>query len=218
MSISEAVGYLASVIIAVAMMMQGLVRLRLTGLVGCLTMALYGGLIGAWPITAANAFIALVHAHHLRGLLSTQARFELQPISQTSHWYFDRFIAFHAQDIAISHPRFDVAAIPHRRGFFILRDMQSAGLFLYVDEGEALRIHLDYVTPAFRDLKNARFAYEAFDARFADGQARRFVVRPDTAEMRSYFLKVGFRPTGGSQEGDLERPIPPSGGARASGR
>jgi hypothetical protein len=85
LSTSEAVGYLASVIIAAAMMMQGLVRLRLTGLVGSLTMALYGGLIGAWPIIAANVFIAMVHAHHLRGLLSTRARFELQPISQTSH-------------------------------------------------------------------------------------------------------------------------------------
>jgi hypothetical protein len=95
--------------------------------------------------------------------------------------------------------------------------MLSAGLFLYVDEGEALRIHLDYVTPAFRDLKNARFAYEAFDQRFADGQARRFIVRPDTAEMRAYFLKVGFRSVAGRKDGELERPIPFS-GARASGR
>ncbi len=208
MSTSEAVGYLASVIIAAAMMMQGLVRLRLTGLVGSLTMAVYGALIGAWPITGANLFIAAVHAYHLRALLFVQTSFELQPISQTSHWYLDRFITFHAQDIASSHPRFSAANVVHRKGFFILRDMLSAGLFLYVDEGDALRIQLDYVTPAFRDLKNAHFAYEAFDKRFADGSARRFVVHPDTPEMRNYFLKVGFSPRRDGAPGELERPIP----------
>jgi hypothetical protein len=205
MTLPEALGYLASLLIAVAMMMQGLVRLRLTGLLGSLTMAVYGGLIGAGPILGANLFIAAVHAFHLRRLLGSATHFELQPIARTSHWYFDRFLRFHAADIALSHPRFDAAKIPERQGFFILRDMLSAGLFLYADEGESLRIHLDYVTPAFRDLKNARFAYGAFDRQFADGVARRFVVRPDTAEMRAYFLKVGFEPGGG---GELVRPIP----------
>jgi len=205
MTVPEAIGYLASLLIAVAMMMQGLVRLRLTGMVGSLTMAAYGGLLEAWPILGANLFIAAVHAVHLRRLLGSDTHFELQPISRTSHWYFDRFLRFHAADIALSHPAFDPERIPNRDGFFILRDMLSAGLFLYADEGERLRIHLDYVTPAYRDLKNARFAYSAFDRQFTDGVARRFVVRPDTPEMRAYFLKVGFRP---GHEGQLERPIP----------
>ena len=54
MTLPEALGYLASLLIAVAMMMQGLVRLRLTGLLGSLTMAVYGGLIGAGPILVAT--------------------------------------------------------------------------------------------------------------------------------------------------------------------
>jgi hypothetical protein len=204
----EIVGYIASLLIAAAMMMRVMLRLRLVALAGSLTMALYGALIAAWPIVIANAFIAAVHVWHLRHLLFNPAHFELQPISQTSHWYFDRFIRFYAKDIARSHPGFDLKRLSDRRGFFILRDMLSAGLFVYTEEGRSLRIHLDYVTPPFRDLKNARFAYAEFDRRFANLHADRFIVTPDTDEMRAYFARVGFTPLADDPT-TLARPIHP---------
>lgn len=205
--VAELVGYLASVLIAAAMMMKAIVRLRVVALVGSLTMMAYGALLGAWPIIAANAFISAVHGWHLRQLLLNTQHFELQAISQTSHWYFERFVRFYSKDIGNSHPGIDVLRLPHRRGFFILRDMLSAGLIVYTVEGDALRIHLDYVTPPFRDLKNARFAYAELDRRFHDSPATRYVVTPPSQEMAAYYRRVGFRPLA-SDPTTLERPIP----------
>jgi hypothetical protein len=204
---AELIGYLASVLIAIAMMMKGIVRLRVVALVGSLAMAIYGALLGAWPIIAANGFIAAVHVWHLRHLFFNPGHFELQAISQTSHWYFERFVKFYSNDIARSHPGIDVLNLPHRRGFFILRDMLSAGLIVYTVEGDALRIHLDYVTPPFRDLKNARFAYAELDRRFHESPATRYVVRPPSREMAAYYRKMGFKPMP-TDPTTLERPIP----------
>lgn len=204
---AEIIGYVASVLIAVAMMMRGMVRLRVVALLGSVAMTIYGALLGAWPIIVANGFISAVHLWHLRHLVFNPGHFELQPISQTSHWYFDRFIRFYSADIARSHPGVDIRKLAHRRGFFILRDMLSAGLLVYTVEGDALRIHLDYVTPPFRDLKNARFAYAELDRRFHDSPATRYIVTPPSREMAAYFRKVGFRPMA-SDPTTLERPIP----------
>jgi hypothetical protein len=200
------VGYLASGLIALAMMMKVIVRLRIVALLGSLTMGTYGALIEAPPIIAANLFIAAVHAWHLRALLFSRVHFELQPIARASHWYIERFVAFYGADIQRSHPGFDLAKVPNRRGFFILRDMLSAGLFIYSEEGDALRIHLDYVTPAFRDLRNSRFAYHEFDRRFAESPVRRFIVTPPSPEMASYYRRMGFFDSA-AEPGLLERPI-----------
>lgn len=208
MDAHELIGYLSSLLIAAAMMMSVMLRLRIVAVLGSLLMSLYGVLIDAWPILIANVFISGVHIWHLRHLLFNPAHFELQPISQTSHWYFDRFIHFYGRDIARSHPDFDLQKLAHRRGFFILRDMLSAGLFVYTEEGRSLRIHLDYVTPSFRDLRNARFAYAEFERRFADSTAERFIVQPATNEMRNYFRRIGFSPVVGDPT-TFERPMRP---------
>lgn len=198
-------GYVASALILLAMTMTAVVRLRTVGLLGSLAMAGYGALIDAWPVVAANVLIACAHVHHLRRLLLTKAEFQLQPIATASHWYFERFLAFYAGDIRRSHPSFDVQAIPRPKGYFILRDMVSAGLFLYLERGRDLEIVLDYVTPDYRDLKNAHFAYGELDKRIDASRFDRFVVRPGTRQMQGYFTRMGFRPS--AEPGVFERPL-----------
>lgn len=207
MDLASLVGYVASALIALAMMMTGIVRLRVVALAGSATMMAYGVLIDAWPIIIANAFISAVHLVYLRKLLTSRVHFELQPIGHVSNWYLHRFLHFYGADIATSHPDFDIHALPEHLGFFVLRDMLSTGVFIYTQDGDALRIHLDYVTPAFRDLRNARFTYAEFDRRLAGTGARRFVVLSPTAEMASYYARNGFNPAPDLGLGALERPI-----------
>jgi len=211
MSAPEVIGYVASILIAVAMMMSNMLRLRVVALLGSMTMSLYGVLIGAWPIVIANIFISVVHAWYLRRLVFSPIHFELQSISEASHWYLARFLRFHGKDMAHSHPNTDVLAIDDRHGFFILRDLVSTGLFVYTKDGkdgQDLRIHLDYVTPEFRDLRSARFAYSEFDRRFPEGGPRRFLVEPPSAEMAAYYRRVGFTPIAG-EPSLLEKAIHP---------
>ena len=206
MNAAHILGYVASALIVVAMSMTAIVHLRLIGVLGAVTMAAYGAVIGAWPVLAANAIIAVMHVVQLRRLVAKPSSFELQPIADASQWYLRRFVQFYGDDIRRTHPAFDVsaftrresdsdAATPRLQGFFVLRDMVSVGLFLYREDPDAraIVIAIDYVTPRFRDLRNARFAYRELPRRIDTTRFAQCRVTPSNAQMRRYFLRLGFR-------------------------
>ncbi len=62
----EMLGYLASVLVALSLMMRSLNKLRLINLVGSLLFTVYGFIIGAYPVAVLNAFIVLVNIFYLQ--------------------------------------------------------------------------------------------------------------------------------------------------------
>ena len=62
----ELLGYLASLFVAISLMMRSLTRLRVINLVGCLLFVVYGLIIGAYPVAVMNSFILLVNLYHLQ--------------------------------------------------------------------------------------------------------------------------------------------------------
>jgi hypothetical protein len=157
-------------------------------------------------VLGANVIIAVMHVTQLRRLVAQPSSFELQPISDASQWYLRRFVQFYCDDIQRTHPAFDVATVarapsgseavaPPLQGFFVLRDMVSVGLFLYREDAaaRAIVIAVDYVTPRFRDLRSARFAYRELPRRIDTSRFAECRVTPSNAQMRRYFLRLGFR-------------------------
>ena len=61
----EIIGYAGSLLVAVSLMMSSLVRLRWINLGGALAFAVYGWLVGAYPVLAVNGFIVLVNVYYL---------------------------------------------------------------------------------------------------------------------------------------------------------
>ncbi|SFB82722.1 YgjV family protein [Pseudoalteromonas denitrificans] len=58
-------GYLASVFLVMSLMMTDVIKLRWFNLVGCLTFAIYGVVIMAWPVALTNAVLSLVNAYQI---------------------------------------------------------------------------------------------------------------------------------------------------------
>ena len=212
MDAAHILGYVASALIVVAMSMTAIVHLRVIGVLGAVTMAAYGAVIGAWPVLGANVIIAVMHVTQLRRLVAKPSSFELQPIADASQWYLRRFVQFYGDDMRRTHPAFDAGAFtggrseraelsgrgavaPPLQGFFVLRDMVSVGLFLYREDpaAQAITIAVDYVTPRFRDLRNARFAYRELPRRIDTTRFAECRVTPSNAQMRRYFMRLGFR-------------------------
>ena len=73
----ELLGYLASVLVAVSLMMSRILRLRVINLVGSLAFTLYGVLIGAYPVAAVNAFIVLINLWYLSRMLRAKEYFRI---------------------------------------------------------------------------------------------------------------------------------------------
>ena len=66
----EFLGYLASTLVAISLMMRSLTKLRVINLSGSLLFTVYGFSIGAYPVAALNAFIVLVNLFYLQKQVS----------------------------------------------------------------------------------------------------------------------------------------------------
>ena len=64
-TIWEWVGYLASVVVAISLMMSSIKKLRWWNLIGAALFVAYGIAISAYPVALVNFFIVLIDAYYL---------------------------------------------------------------------------------------------------------------------------------------------------------
>ena len=189
----ELVGYLASLLVAVSLMMKSIRRLRLINLAGSLAFTVYGVLIHAYPVAAVNLFIVFINLYYLRQMAATREYFDLLRIRPDSE-YLRSFLSFHQDDIQRFSPGFTYAAGPSTLQFFVLRDLVPAGLFIGEPQDGRLRVKLDYVTPAYRDLQTGRYVFGAQADFFRDLGIREIVSDPGTPTHTAYLRRMGFAP------------------------
>jgi hypothetical protein len=193
----ELLGYAASVLIVGGLLMTSVLRLRLLGLAGAVLFCAYALLIDAIPVLVTNATIVFVHLYHLQRILKDRAReeyFEVVPWRITGA-YVPRFLRFWKNDIARFQPDFPGLQDEHM-AFVVLRDVVPVGLVLFRPLGDGTaRIDLDYVTPAHRDQRAARYVYAA-GSPFTDLGIHRVQATAQTEAHRHYLERVGFTRTG----------------------
>ncbi|QSX29714.1 MULTISPECIES: YgjV family protein [Shewanella] len=65
LNLIEIIGYAASVMVAISLMMKDIIWLRWLNFVGCSLFVVYGVAITAWPVAGMNAFVACINIYHL---------------------------------------------------------------------------------------------------------------------------------------------------------
>ena len=190
----ELIGYAASVLIAVSLMMTSILRLRLINLVGSAAFSIYGLLIGAYPVAVLNGFIVLVNAFHLARIFRAKQYFQLLPLKPDSQ-YLPYFLKFYGKEIRRILPDFEYRASANQLILFVLRDCAPAGVFIAEPRPDGvLRVVLDFVIPRYRDLKIGRFLFVEQAAFFKERGVKEILISPRTAEFGAYLVKVGFEP------------------------
>ena len=158
-NILQWIGYIASVIVAVSLAMNSIVKFRWINLIGAITFSAYGFLIGALPVGFLNGLIALIDAYYLIIIYNKKETFETLEI-RADNKYLLRFLEFHNKEIQKYFPGFTYKPEMNTTSFFILRNTAVAGLFLaHREDGNILKVGLDYVIPEYRDFKNGRYIY-----------------------------------------------------------
>jgi GNAT superfamily N-acetyltransferase len=190
----ELLGYAASVLVAVSLMMSRIVRLRVINLVGSLAFTAYGLLIGAYPVAAVNGFIVVINVWFLARMLRAREYFRILEIEADSE-YLRYFLSVHEADVRRFLPGFAHAPERGELTFFVLRDLVPAGLFIgEAREDGCLWVRLDYVIPAYRDFKIGRYVYGESADFFRARGIRRIVSPSGTPEHARYLRKMGFTP------------------------
>ncbi|MEN8078257.1 YgjV family protein [Clostridioides difficile] len=61
----EWIGYAASIMIAISLIMTDIVKLRIINSIGCILFAIYGFTVKAYPVGIINTFIFFVNTYYL---------------------------------------------------------------------------------------------------------------------------------------------------------
>jgi hypothetical protein len=192
----ELIGYVASALIAISMMLSSILRLRLVNLAGAAAFAVYGLLIGSVPVAVLNGLIVAVNAQYLLRMLRAKEYFHLLSLRPDSD-YLSYFLGFHAKDIHGFFPEFTHRPGEKQVALFILRDCTPAGVFIAEEHPDGvLRVVLDYAVRSYRDFKIGRFLFVEQADFFRRRGIKEIVVLPRTADFGAYLIKVGFEPAG----------------------
>ncbi len=194
-NILEWIGYVASVIIAISLAMTSIVKFRWVNLIGATTFSTYGFMIGALPVGFLNGFITLIDIYFLYTIYSKKEIFETLEI-RADNKYLLRFLEFHNKEIQKFFPGFSYEPEMNTVSFFVLRNMAVAGLFLaHREDGNVLKVGLDYVIPEYRDFKNGRYIYLRLRRRFIDDGFDKVISPGQSEKYAGYLKKIGFTKT-----------------------
>ena len=188
----EWIGYAASVLILISMLMSSFLKLRIFNMVGAAMFSAYGFMIDALPVALLNLFVVFANLWHLYKMFGTNDNFSTLEIRRDNR-YLVKFLEFYSKDIAKYFPHFEYKVGMNTFSFMILRNMAVAGVFLARElEEKVLFIGLDYVIPEYRDLKPGKYIYKEKIGVFKEKGYDMLVTTPQTTYHVKYLLKMGF--------------------------
>ena len=186
------IGYFASGVIALSMTMNSILKFRWVNIVGAFSFAIYGFLIGAFPVMLLNSIIVMVDIYYLHKIYTKTNLFDTIEVNTHSKYLY-KFLDFHKDDIHKFFPDFNYNPDMNTISFYVLRNMTVAGLFLAHREGnDTLKVGLDYSIPEYRDYKNGKYLYESLKESFKKDGYKKIVAEPSSDIHKKYLLKLGF--------------------------
>lgn len=200
----EILGYVASALIAISLMMRSIIRLRWINLAGSLCFTVYGILIEAYPVAVVNLAIVVINVYFLAKTRRTTEAFAVVEMGPDAA-YLHEFLGFHAADIQSFQPGFAFAQRPGQRIFVVLRDLVPAGVVVTEPRAEPGRawVSLDYVTPAYRDFKIGDYLFNRRRDLFRGAGFDQLETAAGTPAHARYLERVGFRRRGETFQLDL---------------
>lgn len=193
----EGLGYLASILIAVSLMMRSIVRLRWVNLAGAACFTAYGILIGAYPVAALNSVIVVINVYFLAKARRTVEAFSVVEMPPDAPYLLE-FLRFHDADIHRFQPGFAFDPGAPQRVLVVLRDLVPAGVLILAPHADgSAEVRLDFVSPAYRDFRVGRYLFHERPDVFRSLGIARLETDGGNPDHERYLERIGFRPGGG---------------------
>ena len=190
--LKEGIGYAASLIILVSLLMTNVFRLRVINGIGSVLFGAYGWLIGSWPVCVINLVIAGIDGWYLLQTLGSSAFFDLAPAASMGAEYLKRFFLFHERELEKYAPGLTLEDLQAACTCLIFRNMLPVGVFSYRQNGAEADIVIDFMIPEYRDFKAGRYLYRTKRMFFKEKGIKRFRAVARHPSQPKYYLKNGF--------------------------
>lgn len=194
--VGEWIGYTASAIVLVSLLMSSIKKLRWINLVGAIIFGAYGFfIINSLPTGMMNLGIVAIDAYYLVKMYKSKDYFKLHSIEKDSE-YLSSFLDFYQEDINkfIALDKIYISGSDVR--LYVLRNMTPAALFSgnrY--DKDTLNIELDYAIPQYRDFKIGSFVFNDNVEYFKGLGYKKFITFTNEPMHMNYLKKMGFTET-----------------------
>lgn len=186
------VGYIASLIILISLLMSSIIKLRWINLIGSIGFGIYGFLIGSIPTAFMNLGIVAINVYYLAKIYGSKEYFQLLDLKSDTN-YLKAFTDFYAEDLKSFFGTSTFNMSDDKVGLYVLRNMVPAGIFIGKKvENDTLAIEMDYAVPAYRDFKLAKYLYEEKKSYFTDLGIKTLTATADSEMHAKYLIKMGF--------------------------
>ena len=153
-------GYLASVLLAIGLLVNNDLKFRWLNTCGNVAFIIYGVVLGAVPIILTNSILLTINVFYLYKIYNRKEFFELLEFS-SGGVLVDRFLSFYKTDIANYFPDFKREQLEGKLNFVVLRDLVIANIFsVAVAEDGNAEVIINYTVPKYRDYKVGRFIFD----------------------------------------------------------
>lgn len=160
MSIGELMGYVASVLLAISLIVNGELKFRWINSFGCVAFIVYGVLIDAFPVTLTNSVLLLINAFQMIKYYRTTEAFDLLEFT-ADETIVKKFLEFYGKDIQAYYPGFALNDEANDVRFLVLRNMTIANIFIAsLQPGGKAYIKINYTIPKYRDFKVGTYIFK----------------------------------------------------------
>ena len=190
-------GYLASLFLIIALLVNGDVKFRIYNILGTISFIIYGIIFSAWPVLLTNVILFFINIYYLRKLYAHKEDFELIEFSGEEKLAL-KFLHFYDKDIKTYFPEFSEVQLKGNLNFVVLRDLVIANVFSaqILPNGDAIVV-LNYTTKKYRDYKVGKFIFNKEGQFLKDNGVKRIVYT--TVHNKShlqYLIVLGFQKDG----------------------
>jgi len=194
MSLLEIFGYVASVLIALSLMMSNIKRLRWINLFGAAAFSAYGYFIDAYPVFILNGWIALVDIYYLVLIYQKKDQFDLVRLKSVKSPLLNLLKERYGKDITELCHHFKWQQLDDSIVLLLFRNMKPVGLFVYkeLNSSGKVEVILDYIVPEDRDFKAANFMFSKQDNQLKQEGIKHLVVSAGDDKHAQYLSRVGF--------------------------
>ena len=186
-------GYLASLFLIIALLVNGDVKFRIYNILGTISFIIYGIIFSAWPVLLTNVILFFINIYYLRKLYAHKEDFELIEFSGDEKLAL-KFLHFYREDIKTYFPDFNETQLRGNLNFVVLRDLVIANIFsaLVLENGDAV-VALNYNIKKYRDYKVGKYIFEREKQFLISKGIERIVYKNVDNKNHVHYLKtLGF--------------------------
>lgn len=186
----EWLGYIASLIVLVSLLMSSVKKLRWINMIGSLVFAVYGFIISAYPVAVMNLGIVIINSYYLYQMYTKKDYFTLLQVHDDS--YFKAFAQAYEKDMKQFMSVDGVLDNRFYKRYFVLRNTNPAGIIVGSRIDDTFEIMIDYVTPTYRDFKIGVFLFRDQKHYFQEQGINVMISNPGSELHQRYLKRMGF--------------------------